>query len=72
MAYFSNGEEGQLYREGFCQVCVHDKNRSCPIWNLHVLFNYAECNNKDSFLHQLIPRSEGGLSNEECRLFIHE
>lgn len=35
-----------------------------------MLTNYDECNNPDSILHKMIPRSEDGLRNEECVFFV--
>jgi len=68
MAYFPNGASGGDYREKYCDNCVHDKNDDCPIWALHLMHNYEECNNDDSFLEVLIPRD--GIENQECKLFI--
>lgn len=69
MGYFSNGTEGMAYEAQWCNKCVHQGN--CAVWLLHMLYNYDECNNKDSMLHELIPRSKDGLSNEKCTMF-HE
>lgn len=71
MGYFSNGSEGEFYYEEYCSRCVHDdpeKGKHCPIWNLHLLHNYEECNNKESFLHVLIPRNKG--FNDACTMFV--
>ena len=68
MGYFSNGTEGELYREKYCDRCLHDISQDCPIWNLHLEHNYKECNNEDSFLHHLIPRE--GIDNLQCKLFV--
>lgn len=70
MGYFSNGSEGMDYYEAYCSKCVFDKDQSCPIWNLHLLHNYDECNKDGSFLHKLIPRSKDHLSNEECKFYM--
>lgn len=73
MGYFSNGTEGELYFEEYCSRCVHDdeeKGKHCPIWGLHLLHNYEECNKKDSFLHVLIPRNKEGCFNEACTMFV--
>jgi len=70
MGYFSNGTEGMMYQEDYCDRCVHDADQSCPIWNAHMLFNYEECNKPASILHMLIPRSADKLGNEQCRMFI--
>lgn len=70
MGYFSNGTEGQVYREDYCDKCLHDVNNNCAVWNLHLTRNYAECNNENSILHELIPIAEDGLSNEQCRMYV--
>lgn len=72
MAYFSNGSEGECYFEHYCSRCLHDnveKGINCPIWGLHLLYNYAECNKADSFLHTLIPRRKDG-GNAQCSMFV--
>ncbi len=68
MAYFSNGSEGMDYLANYCDKCIH--NYGCVVWDAHMLKNYDECNNDDSILHILIPRSENGLSNEKCKMFV--
>ena len=68
MGYFSNGSEGMDYQEHYCSKCVHDEKQSCPVWLLHLLHNYEECNKPDSFLHVLIPRTKTG--NGQCALFL--
>ncbi len=73
MGYFPNGTSGEAYEERYCSKCVHDGNEetgSCPVMLAHLIHNYDECNNKDSILHILIPRSEDGLANEKCGMFI--
>ena len=74
MAYFSNGTEGDMYREHFCDRCVHQPaadGPDCPIWDAHLAWNGDQHKNiavKD-ILSALIPRSEDGLRNERCRFF---
>lgn len=73
MGYFSNGSDGNDYFEKWCVRCIHDneaKEVHCPIWNLHFLHNYDDCNNADSYLHVLIPRSKDGIGNERCTMFV--
>jgi len=73
MGYFSNGTEGISYQDEYCSRCEHDDPENgvcCPVWGLHLLHNYRECNNKDSYLHVLIPRSKDGCGNERCTMFI--
>ena len=71
MGYFSNGTQGEMYQAKWCDKCLHqnaEKYVSCPIWDLHLLNNYEECNKADSYLHHLIPRD--GIDNEQCRMFV--
>ena len=70
MGYFSNGTEGQIYEAKWCDRCEHQEG--CAVWMAHMLHNYKECNDKESILHLLIPRSEGGIGNEQCRMFIEK
>ena len=71
MAYFSNSTESMDYEEKHCSNCVHQKldDGGCAVWLLHLIYNYDECNKKDSFLHVLIPRTKDGLGNEQCEMF---
>jgi hypothetical protein len=66
MGYFSNGTEGDLYENRYCMRCWHQGD--CAVWDAHMLYNYDECNNKESILHILIPRD--GIKNLECKMFI--
>lgn len=69
MGYFSNGAEGSMYRDQYCDRCVHDVEHNCVVWLAHLLFGYRDCNDKDSILHVLIQRdAEGG--NKQCKMFI--
>ncbi len=74
MGYFSNGTAGELYEANHCSLCVHGPiarpDTLCPVWSLHLLHNYADCDKPDSMLHALIPLSEDGLGNEQCTMFI--
>lgn len=70
MGYFSSGSEGMDYELQFCAKCAHSReDEMCPVWEVHLLFNYEECNNT-TILDTLIPRSPNGLSNGECRMFL--
>ena len=73
MGYFSNGSDNEYYEREYCEHCLHypqgEGERECAIIDLHWLYNYDECNNKDSFLHMLIPRDKKGY-NEQCRMFL--
>lgn len=87
MGYFSNGTEGELYVERYCSRCKHweddgpDRIEGCPVWDLHILFAYEECNsssNAKAMLDTLIPRgviADAGDGhplpiNEQCVMFI--
>ncbi|MDR6818453.1 hypothetical protein J2X76_003630 [Neorhizobium sp. 2083] len=66
MAYFSNGTEGMMYEEKFCDRCLHQEG--CPVWDAHLLYSYRDCNDEGSILHMLIPRD--GAGNARCRMFV--
>ena len=68
MGYFSNGSEGESYESALCSKCAHFDG--CTVWFLHLMHNYDECNNPDSMLHVLIPRTKDNLHNEQCTMFI--
>ena len=74
MAYFSNGTEGELYREQYCDRCVHDGHgeNCCEVWGLHLTYNYDRHKNPTlaAVLDTLIPRD--GLGNGQCRMFLAE
>ena len=70
MGYFSNGTEGEIYRDKYCSKCVHDLNNDCAVLLAHLLYNYDDCNNDKSILHLLIQRTESGLGNKQCEMFI--
>lgn len=70
MGYFPNGTSSEIYQSEFCDRCRHDSDeRGCPIWFLHLRDNYKECNNKESYLHTLIPRDKEGW-NDQCTMFV--
>lgn len=71
MGYFSNGTEGMMYEQRFCDHCIHQKpdDGGCAVMLAHLLHNYDECNKPDSILHLLIPRSKDGIGNEQCAMF---
>lgn len=66
MAYFSNGTEGMIYEERYCDRCLHQEG--CPVWDAHLLYSYRDCNDESSILHMLIPRDGG--RNSQCRMFV--
>lgn len=72
MGYFSNGCQGMDYEDKYCAKCVHcpryEKGINCAVLEAHLIYNYDECNNKNSILHILIPRDKQGY-NEKCRMF---
>lgn len=72
MGYFSNGSEGDDYERQHCDHCLHQKleDGGCMVWLAHCLHNYRDCNDPDSVLHLLIPRSADDLSNERCTMFV--
>lgn len=73
MGYFSNGTEGDMYQAEYCQNCLNNREDdygiNCPVIVAHEIYNYDECNKKDSILHILIPRDEQG-HNKKCSMFL--
>lgn len=85
MAYFSNGSEGMDYCARYCDRCIHqngqDGESGCPVWLLHLLYAYDECNgtgNAKAMLDALIPMEDTNFKEGpqfkvagKCRMF-HE
>jgi hypothetical protein len=79
MGYFSNGSEGMRYEDEYCAHCIHGNTEDgCPVWWLHALYNYSQCEDSDrghvmfgEILDILIPRSQNKLFNDRCAMF-HE
>lgn len=69
MGYFANGSEGEAYQAKWCRRCVHDADGSCPVFDLHVLYNYGQSKKPStaSALAMFIPREAGG--NGQCVMF---
>lgn len=79
MAYFSNGTEGMDWETTNCGLCIHNsEDEGCPIWAVHQLFNYDQCNKGKTgkaikeILETLIPTQDGGLFAGPCPMLIHK
>jgi len=70
MGYFSNGMEGDIYMDEYCNNCVHDENLDCPVWALHLGYNQEAANNKTHWLNRFIPYNDEGF-NEKCKMYIN-
>lgn len=74
MGYFSNGTEGDIYRDTYCKRCLHyldtPPGQDCAVWGAHLLYNRDFVNNPANPLNILIPLSADGLDNEQCLMFI--
>ena len=70
MGYFSNGTEGVMYQEKWCERCVHDIDHDCAVWTLQLLHNYNAVATPAHPIHTLIPRD--GIGNGECRMFVEK
>lgn len=77
MGYFSNGTEGECYQRTYCFNCVNrkkdDAGVGCPIWDLHMSYNYELCNSKSKakkMLDFLIPPDKETCGNKQCSMFI--
>lgn len=73
MGYFSNGSEGEYYEAQWCHRCVHQPTaeRGCPVWDLHMLYNYDQCKKATTAeaLSMFIPRDADG-GNGRCTMFF--
>ena len=78
MAYFSNGSEGDNYTSQYCDRCVNwrdmndGRGAGCPVWDIHLLYAYEECNNKGNakaILDTLIPMNPKTHFAEQCAMF---
>ena len=80
MGYFSNGTEGMLYEEQYCSKCLHQgppDGPGCYVWLAHQLYNGERggaegAKNPESILNLLIPPSQDGLSNEQCKMYLED
>jgi hypothetical protein len=76
MAYFPNGTSSMMYEEEYCDHCVHqygpDGNGGCQIWWLHLVHNDAAGNDKNHYLHKLIPNTKDSLGAEKCTMFFQK
>ena len=76
MAYFANGSVGDSYEYHWCNRCAHErdaeKGECCPIWMLHMLWNYDQARDADKqlALDLFIPRD--GLVNMSCEMFVEK
>lgn len=76
MAYFSNGTEGLIYQDRYCDKCRHYKldkasdTYGCPVWDIHSLYNGDYHKNEDikNILDILIPRKKHGFA-DKCNMF---
>lgn len=86
MGYFQNGTSGDMFREAYCDRCIHDDPENehdgalCPIWTLHLGWNYDAVGKQDDpareavrrakqeALDAFIPRTKDG-DNEKCLMF---
>ncbi len=68
MAYFSNGTEGEGYREQYCDKCANDNEEmGCAVWGAHLLFEIHE-GPQAEVLRYLIPDGINGFA-EKCQMF---
>jgi hypothetical protein len=81
MAYFSNGTEGLMYEEKYCNNCVHFTDAggevyACAVLELHYEFNYEQGGKTKlgkaikQVLETLIPTKKDGLFADECKMFV--
>ena len=76
MGYFSNGTEGDMYEEKYCNHCINmDQEKGCPVLNLHLLWNYEqfgkdkESKTKKFALDWFILKQKDGPFSDICSMF---
>jgi len=74
VGYFANGAEGHAYEMAYCSKCTHYKDgengECCPVWMLHILWNYEQFKNTDRAMAlDLFIRYDGTIS-KECEMFV--
>jgi len=78
MGYFPNGDAGIYYEAKYCEKCIHygdpPDDGGCPVWLMHLLWNYDQTDNQEiaDMLSLFIPRSEDGLDNKQCTMFVEK
>lgn len=74
MGRFANGMMGDCYEADNCNSCWHgaDKEKGCPVWLLHLLWNYDQKDGDDKTLalETFIPTTGAPLWNKKCTMFI--
>ena len=71
MAYFPNGTAGECYCEEYCYKCrFYDDEEGCPIFNIHLAYNYEDDKRIKDILNTLIPMNNNGLYPAQCPFFI--
>ena len=71
MGYFSTGCEGLDYAEAYCSRCVNEGPQDgpgCWIWAQQFELNYKVCQDRDHWLHKLIPL-DSKIGNGQCVMF---
>jgi len=71
--YFSNGTEGEMFYERNCARCIHDTEQGCPVWALHLLWNYDAVGrdadqDKRMALDMFIPRDDPTVAT--CNMLV--
>lgn len=67
MGHFSNGTEGDMYQEKYCERCIHNAASGCPVWTMHLIHNDNKA--MAPTLNSFIPLNKDGLYNEMCVMF---
>jgi hypothetical protein len=78
MAYFSNGTEGDMYQEKYCENCDHWKldedteTWGCPVMDLHYEHNRSKDETIKTILEILIPTNEETTFAEPCKMMVEK
>ena len=73
MAYFPNGTSGEIYREQYCERCIHDVHRNCRVWLAHLVTRYSDkehgVSEAGKVLNILIENNDD-IGAKQCSMFI--
>ena len=77
MAYFPNGQSGDIYMDRYCFNCHHwqdlddGRGHGCPVWDIHLTSNYDRVKEPEvmQILDTLIPMDKE-MNPEQCAMFI--
>ena len=78
MAYFPNGDAGDLFQIRQCFRCKNYRDKGdgrgpgCGIWDAHLLFAYVATGEQRLVLDTLIPMDDADVVAGDCTMFVND